>query len=141
MLGLTFSFKMDWGSYIIIAFKKIGALIRSMKFLSPEVVLYLYKSAGLLVLHLLLPVLNSQFIVKMYPVEIFSRDITLVDVHLNWPNWFHFLILERGLLIILIDCTILSPFQILQGCLCQQFLSLHSQTQLFSADRILSFSL
>ena len=26
------------------AFQKIGALIRSMKFLSPEVVLYLYKS-------------------------------------------------------------------------------------------------
>ena len=30
MLGLTFSSKLDWGSYI--------------KFLSPEVVLYLYKS-------------------------------------------------------------------------------------------------
>ena len=38
MLGLTFSSKLDWGS------KKIGALIRSMKFLSPEVALYLYKS-------------------------------------------------------------------------------------------------
>ena len=48
MLGLTFSSKLDWGSYIIsiakTAFKKIGALIRSMKFLSPEVALYLYKS-------------------------------------------------------------------------------------------------
>ena len=48
MLGLTFSSKLDWGSYIIFiaktASKKIGALIRSMKFLSPEVVLYLYKS-------------------------------------------------------------------------------------------------
>ena len=46
MLGLTFSSKLDWVSYIIakIASKKIGALIRSMKFLSPEVVLYLYKS-------------------------------------------------------------------------------------------------
>ena len=47
MLGLTFSSKLDWGSYIIsiakTASKKIGALIRSMKFLSPEVVLYLYK--------------------------------------------------------------------------------------------------
>ena len=40
MLGLTFSSKLDWGS----ASKKIGALIRSMKFLSPEVSLYLYKS-------------------------------------------------------------------------------------------------
>ena len=48
MLGLTFSSKLDWNSYIIsiakTASKKIGALIRSMKFLSPEVVLYLYKS-------------------------------------------------------------------------------------------------
>ena len=47
MLGLTFS-KLDWGSYIIsiakTVFKKSGALIRSMKFLSPEVALYLSKS-------------------------------------------------------------------------------------------------
>ena len=49
MLGLTFSSKLDWGSYITSiaksASKKIGALIRSLKFLSPEVALYLYKSA------------------------------------------------------------------------------------------------
>ena len=48
MLGLTFSSKLDWGSYIIsiakTASKKIGALICSMKFLSPEIALYLYKS-------------------------------------------------------------------------------------------------
>ena len=48
MLGLAFSLKLDWGSYIIstakTAPKKIGALIHSMKFLSPEVALYLYKS-------------------------------------------------------------------------------------------------
>ena len=48
MLGLTFSSKLDWGSYIISiaksVSKKIEALIRSMKFLSPEVALYLYKS-------------------------------------------------------------------------------------------------
>ena len=31
-----------------------------------------------------------------------SIGITLVDVHLNWPNWFHFIILEGGLLVILI---------------------------------------
>ena len=47
MLGLTFSFKLDWGSYIISiaksASQKNGALIRSMKFLTPEVALYLYK--------------------------------------------------------------------------------------------------
>ena len=43
MLGLTFSSKLDWVSYIIsiakTASKKIGALICSMKFLSSEVVL------------------------------------------------------------------------------------------------------
>ena len=48
MLGLTFSSQLDWGSYIIsiakTASKKIGALIHSMKSLSPEVALYLYKS-------------------------------------------------------------------------------------------------
>ena len=93
MLGLTFSSKLDWSSYIIsiakTASKKIGALIRSIKFLSPEVALYLYKStvcpcmeycchvwagapsfyleyAGLLVLHLLL-FLNPWLIVKMWP--------------------------------------------------------------------------
>ena len=48
MLGMTFSPKVDWGSYIIsvakTASKEIGALIRSMPFLSPEAALYLYKS-------------------------------------------------------------------------------------------------
>ena len=48
MLELTFSSKLDWGYYIIsiakTASKKIGALICSMKFLSPEVALYLFKS-------------------------------------------------------------------------------------------------
>ena len=40
MLGLTFSSKLDWSSYIISIAKtvsrKIGALIRSIKFLSPR---------------------------------------------------------------------------------------------------------
>ena len=48
VLWFTFSSKLDWGSYVICiaktVSKKIGALIHSMKFLSPEVVLYLYKS-------------------------------------------------------------------------------------------------
>ena len=45
---MTFSSKLAWGCYIIsiakTTSKKIGALIRSMKFLSPEFALYLYKS-------------------------------------------------------------------------------------------------
>ena len=93
MMGLTFSSKLDWGSYMIsiakTASKKIGAFIHSMKFLSPDVALCLYvwntavmsglvllvatwncwisyKSGctGLLVLHLL-PLLNPWLIVKM----------------------------------------------------------------------------
>ena len=48
MLGLTFSSKLDCGSYIVpiakTASKKIGALIHSVKSLSPEVALCLYKS-------------------------------------------------------------------------------------------------
>ena len=48
ILGLAFTSKLDWGSYIISVAKtpskKTGALICSMKFLSPEVELYLYKS-------------------------------------------------------------------------------------------------
>ena len=48
LLGLSFTPKLKWGSYIIsiakAAFKKIGALLCSVEFLSPELVLYLYKS-------------------------------------------------------------------------------------------------
>ena len=44
MLGLTFSSKLDWSSYIVsiakTVSKKIGALICSIKFLSPEIALY-----------------------------------------------------------------------------------------------------
>ena len=47
MLGLSSFSKLDSRSYIIsivkTASKKIGALIRSIRFLSPEVTLHLYK--------------------------------------------------------------------------------------------------
>ena len=47
MLGLTFSSKLDWGSYIISSAKTpsnvIRALNRYMNFFSAEVALYLYK--------------------------------------------------------------------------------------------------
>ena len=49
MLGLSFSSKLDWGSYVIYiaktASRKIGVFISFMKFLPSEVTLYLYKSA------------------------------------------------------------------------------------------------
>ena len=48
MDGFTLSSKLHWGSYIIsiakTASKKIGTLIRSLKFLSLKVILYIYKS-------------------------------------------------------------------------------------------------
>ena len=48
MLGLNFFSNLEWGSYIIsiakTVSKKIGALIRSMKFLFREVTLFLSKS-------------------------------------------------------------------------------------------------
>ena len=100
MLVLTFSSKLDLGFYIIsiakTASKKIGALIRSMKFYSPEIALYLCESyahvwntvvtsrlvhlaatwncktsskneyAGLLVPHFLL-LLNTWLIVELWP--------------------------------------------------------------------------
>ena len=130
MLGLTFSSKLDWGSYIVsiakTASKKIGALIRSMKFLSPEVAMYLYKStiqscmeycchvwAGAPSCYLeLLDKLQKWICRTVGPSLAASleplgdRQITLVNVHLNWLNWFHFLILKGRLLVILIGCMI-----------------------------------
>ena len=48
VVWLTFSSKLEFGSYIISiaksASKKIETLIRSMKYVSPEVALYIYKS-------------------------------------------------------------------------------------------------
>ena len=144
MLGLTFSSKLDWGSYIVsiakTASKKIGGLIRSMKFLSPEVALYLYKStispcmeyccpvwAGAPSCYLeLLDKLQKRICRTVGPslaasieplahhrnvasLSLFYRY--LVDVHLNWLNWFHFLIFEGNVLVILINCMIFqSPF-------------------------------
>ena len=43
MLGLSLTSKLDYGSCII-SIAKIGALLLSMKLVSPEVALYLYKS-------------------------------------------------------------------------------------------------
>ena len=50
MLELTFSSKLESSltlSLVLKLSKKIGASIRSMKFISPEVALYLYQSTSL----------------------------------------------------------------------------------------------
>ena len=46
--------------------------------------------------------MNPWFIEEMYLAEVFSIGITLVNVHLNWLNWFDFFVLKRGPLIVLI---------------------------------------
>ena len=145
MLWLTFSSKFHWGSHISTiaktASKKTGALICSMKFQTPEVALYLYKStiqpcmeycchiwAGAPCCYLewldklqkwIYRAVGPSLAASLEPLGnhrnvasyIFSVGITLVAVHLNWLNCFHFLILKRGLIIILRDCLVfLSPF-------------------------------
>ena len=137
MLGLTFSSKLGWSSYIISIVKT--TLIYFMKFLSLEVALYLYKFtirpcmgyccqvwAGTPSCLLeLLDKLQKRICRTIHPSLAQSLELlpycqnvsslSLIyryyfDVHLNWLNWFHFLILEGGLLVILIDCIIfLSP--------------------------------
>ena len=94
--------------------KKIRALICSMKFLLRF--LYIFKTnirpcmkycchvwAGA-------PSYNLELLDKLqkqtYRTVGSSVGITLVDVHLNWLNWFHSFILEGDLLVILIVCMI-----------------------------------
>ena len=145
MLGLTFSSKLDWGSYIVsvvkTASKKIEALIRSMKFLSLEVAMYLYKStirpcmeycchvcdgASSCYLELLdkfqkriCRTAGPSLAASLEPLT-HRRNVASLSLFYRYYcgrcsserlNWFHFLILEGGLLVILIDCMIfLSPF-------------------------------
>ena len=140
MLGLTFSSKLDWGSYIVsiakTATKKIGALIRSMKFLSPEVALYLYKStirpcmkycchvwtgAPSCYLELLdelqkriCRTVGPSFATSLEPLA-HCRNVASLSLFYRYyfgrcspelAQLFHFLILEGDLLVILIDCMI-----------------------------------
>ena len=158
MLGLTFSSKLDWGSYIVsiakTASKKIGALIRSMKFLSPKVALYLYKSTtqpcmeyychvsdGAPSCYLeLLDKLQKRICRTVDPLlagslEPLAHRRNVASLSLFYRYYFGRcsselaklvpLILEGGLLVILIDCMIFLS-QMLQECLCQQFRSSHN---------------
>ena len=129
MLRLIFFSKLDWDSYIIsiakTASKKVGALIRSMNFLSPEVALYLYKStispcmeycchiwAGGPSCYLELldklqkricRTVNPSLAVSLEPLLyrrnvaslVFSVGITLIGVLENRLIWCHFLFFSR----------------------------------------------
>ena len=130
-LGSTFSSKLVWGPYINsiakTAYKKIGALNRSTRFLSPEVALYLHKSTirhcmkccsqiwacapgcclellaklqkhicktvGPSLATFLEPLAHRRNVASL---SLFYSYYTLVDVHLNWLNWFHFRMFERS---------------------------------------------
>ena len=141
--GLTFSSKLDWGFYIIsiakTASKKIGALIRSIKFHSPEVALYLYKFiicpcmeycchvwVGAPSCYLeLLEKLQKQICRTVGPslaasLELLTHCRNVTSLSLFYRYYFgrysseleqNFLFLAGVLLVILIDCMIfLSPF-------------------------------
>ena len=71
---------------------------------------YRNKYAGLLVLYLLL-LLSPWLIVKMWPayISLFYRDCFRRCSSQNWPNWFHFLFLEVGLLNKLHDFPVSIP--------------------------------
>ena len=103
---------------------------------------YINGYVELLFFHLL-PLWSPWLIIKMQPAKVLSVGIILVDAHQNWLIQFQLLIFEGGCLVVLIDCMIfLSPFlDVLQGCLCQQFHSLHSYTSEFSAYTMLSYDL
>ena len=158
MLGWTFLSKLDWGPYIIsnpkTASKKIGALIRSMKFLSPEVALHLYKStirpcmeycchvwAGAPSCYLdLLDKLQKQICRIVGPslaasLEPLTHCRNVARLSLFYRYCFgrccsELTQLVQLVLIDMIDCMIfLSPFLdvcYIQGCLCQPVFSSHS---------------
>ena len=66
--------------------------------------------------------------------------IAPVDDPQNWLNWFHFLLLEVGLLVILIDCLyFLSPFLDVTS-MSMSTVSILTQLE-FSTYRMLSFDL
>ena len=97
MPGLTFSFKLDWGFYIIsiakTASKKIGALIRSMKFLSTEVALYLYKSTILLCM---------EYCCHIWGFPLVATENCLISYWNRYAGllFFHFLLLMKPWFII-----------------------------------------
>ena len=168
MIGLTIYSKLDQGSYIIsiakTALKKVKDLIHSMKFLSPEVAQYLFKSticpfmaycchiwAGASSCYLeLIDKLQKRMCRTVGPAFAASPETLAHHRNVTSLSLFHrsyfgrcsseltqlvpLFLLEGGLLVILIDCMIF-----LSPFL--DVLSLHSQILEFSAERMLSIDL
>ena len=152
--------------------KKIRSLICSIKFLFSEDALFLYKStiqpyleycchvwagAPSCFLEMLVKLqkricrtVGWSFASSSWPLGhrlnaaslILSIGIILVDIYLNWLNLFHFLILARGLLVIL-DCLIFSVTisRCYKDVYVNSFFSLHSYILEFSVYIVLSFNL
>ena len=141
MLGLTFSSKLDWGTYVIsigkTTSKVFGALIRCIKFLTPEVAQYFYKStirpcmtycchlwAVTSCCHLefldklqkwICRTIGFSFATSLKPFD-HRRNVASLSFFYSYnfgrcsselANWFHFLFLKGGLFYCMI---FLSPF-------------------------------
>ena len=118
MLGLTFSSKLDWGSYIIsitkTASKKnwspymeycchVWAGVRSCySELLQKLQKWICRTVSPSLATSLEPLAHHRNVASLS----LSMGIALVNVHLNWLNWFHSFTLKVGLLVILIDCMI-----------------------------------
>ena len=164
-MGLCFSSKLDWGSYIIYIAEthqrhwNLGSFFL-LRLLCISVNLPLGLALNTVVIFgPVLLVANWNFLIHYKneyvgrlllhllplwtlgnPTYVFSIGITLVDVHLNWLNCFNFFILKEVLLIILIDCMIfLSPC--LDVTRMSTVFSSHSYDVDFSTPRLLSFDL
>ena len=157
MLELTFSSKLDWGCCIIsiakTASKKIGALIVSMKFSSPKVALYLYKStiqscmeycchvwAGAPSCYLemldklqkwICWTVGTSIAASLKPLAHYQNISSLSLFYRYYFGRCSFELvklvplIEVGVLVTVIDCmTFWSPFLNVTRMLCQQFLSL-----------------
>ena len=178
MLGLTCSFKLDWGSYLIsivkTATKKIETFIISISFfllrflcvcitlpygIRPcmEYCCHVWAGASSCYLEQL-DKLQKRICRTVSPslatsLEHLAHHRNVASLSLFYRYYFGrcssklaqlvpLLFLKGGLLVILINCIIFCHHsQMLQRCLCQQFLFSHSQTLEFSAYRILPFDL
>ena len=118
MLGLSFSSQLNWGPQIVsltrlslrksdpwfvlwnLFFLKLryifinlpSGLQENTTFMSRLVIAIWFLSVDIQKHHLLLP-WNPWSILEMFPVIVISKGITLVNVDLNWLNWYHFFIL------------------------------------------------
>ena len=114
MLGLTFSSKLDkvpfsWGCYVLYKSTIQPCMKCCCHFWAgtPSCYLKMLDKLQKSISRIFVSPLNASLEPSAYQRNIvFSIGITLVDIHLKWFDWFHFLYLKGGLLVILKDCMI-----------------------------------